>query len=291
MSSQVWFVTGASSGLGEAFARRAVALGHSVVAVARTAAALERLRSEAPARVLAHPADLTRPGAPAAAIEAAIARFGRLDEVINAAGAGMVGALEETPDADLRSLFELNFHAPVSVIRAAAPHLRAQKCGTVVNVSSYMGQLAAAGVGAYAATKFALEGMSEALAAELAPFGVRVLVIEPGGFRTNIAGASLRMMPTAEPYRASLQPLKDVVRGLAAEAAGDPARAAVTLAELLERTDLPIRIQFGSDAVEAIRTHAAGLLADLERWQAVAASTDFREHRPVELARVAGAGT
>jgi NAD(P)-dependent dehydrogenase (short-subunit alcohol dehydrogenase family) len=274
MSSQVWFVTGASSGLGEAFARRAVALGHCVVAVARSAEPLDRLRAMAPARVLAYPADLTRPGAPAAAVEAAIARFGRIDVLINAAGAGMIGAIEETPEAALRSLLELNFYAPVAVVRAALPHLRAQRSGTVVNVSSYLGQLSAPGVGAYAASKFALEGMSEALAAEVAPFGVRVLIVEPGGFRTNITGPSFRVMPTAEPYRATLQPLKDVIRELAAEAPGDPERAAVALAELLGRDDLPLRIQFGRDSVDAVRAHSTALLGDLERWRSVAASTD-----------------
>lgn len=274
MSPQVWFVSGASSGLGEAFAREAIARGHYVVAAARSMERLRTLESVAPGRVVACTLDLTRGGDAEKAVETALDAFGRIDVLVNNAGGGMLGSLEDTPGAELRALFELNFFGAVALTRAALPHMRARKHGTVVNVSSYMGQLSAPGLSAYSATKFALEGMSEALAAEVAPLGIRVLIVEPGGFRTRITGAGFRMMPVTESYREALRPLREAIESVGEQAPGDPARAAAALATLLDRDDLPLRIQFGRDSVEAIRAHATALLRDLQQWQTVAASTD-----------------
>jgi len=167
-ATQTWFITGTSSGFGRAFAEHALARGHRVVATARSVDSLAGLVAQAPDRVLAVALDVNVAGAAEAAIAAAVARFGRIDVLVNNAGYGVVGALEETPDAELRALFETNFFGAMAVIRAALPVLREQRSGAIVNMSSLGGQLSFAGFSAYSATKFALEGASEALAQEMA---------------------------------------------------------------------------------------------------------------------------
>jgi short-subunit dehydrogenase len=274
MTSQVWFVTGASSGLGEAFARRAIHDGHAVAVIARRVERMKSLAELAPDRVLVHGADLAVPGEAARAVRAATSAFGRVDVLVNNAGVGMVGAVEETSDAEFRALFELNFHAAVETIRAVLPGMRERRAGTIVNVSSFLGQLSIAGVSAYSATKFALEGVSEALRAEVAPFGIRVLIVEPGGFRTGFNGPAFRLAPTLAAYDPQLGPLRAQIEELGHTAPGDPARAADALARLLEERELPLRVQFGSDSAAAIAGHSRDLLRDLEAWRHVAESTD-----------------
>ena len=176
---KTWFITGASSSFGNAFAKHALTQGCNVVATARDTAKLQALVAEAPDRVLAQPLDVDRPGNAKAAVDAAIARFGRIDVLINNAGYGILGALEETPEAELRAVMETIFFGAIAVTLAALPVLWAQRFGAIVNMSSLGGQMSFAGAGAYSASKFALEGTSEALAQELAPFGVKVLIVEP----------------------------------------------------------------------------------------------------------------
>src|SRR5882757_416507 len=179
---KTWFITGASSGFGRAFADHALVQGDAVVATARIAARLDDLVAQDPDRVLALALDVDRPGAAQAAVDAAVARFGGIEMLVNNAGYGIVGAVEETPEAELRAQMETNFFGAVAVIRAALPVLRAQRRGAIINISSLGGQLSFAGFSAYSASKFALEGLSEALAQEVAAFGIKVLVVEPGNF-------------------------------------------------------------------------------------------------------------
>ncbi len=270
---QTWFITGAGSGFGEAFARHALARGHDVVATARDPAKLATLVALAPDRVLALALDVDRAGDAAAAVEAAVARFGRIDVLVNNAGYGLVGAVEETPDAEWRAVMETNFFGAVALLRAALPTLRTQRSGAIVNVSSMGGQLSFAGFGAYSAAKFALEGMSEALAAEVAPFGIKVLIVEPGAFRTRFAGRALRQMPEIEAYRGTSGGTREFARGMDAAQDGDPAKAAAAVARALAADDTPLRLQLGADAVAAVRDHAQALLRDLQAWEAVALDT------------------
>lgn len=276
MSTKVWFVTGASSGFGEAFARHVLAQGHRVVATARDVAKLSAILGLAPERVLALPLDVTRAGDAKAAVAAAIARFGRIDVLINNAGYGIVGAVEETPEAELRAQMETNFFGAVAVTRAALPRLRAQGEGAVVMISSMGGQMSVAGFGAYSASKFALEGLSEALAAELAPFGIKVLIVEPGAFRTGFAGAGvLRHMPVMAAYQPVVGGTRDFAHGMHETQAGDPMKAAAAIERALAAEATPLRLQLGRDAVEAVRGHAERLLADLAAWETVAVATAF----------------
>jgi NAD(P)-dependent dehydrogenase (short-subunit alcohol dehydrogenase family) len=270
-----WFITGASSGFGQAFASYALSRGYNVVATARNPAKLGGLAAKSPDRALALALDVNQRGAAEAAIAAARERFGRIDVLINNAGSGILGAVEETPEHELRALMDTNFFGAASLIRAVLPTLRAQRSGAIVNISSMGGQLSFAGFGAYSATKFALEGLSEALAQEVAGFGIKVLIVEPGSFRTNLLGSGTRRMPALEDYAKSVGGTREYVERQHGGQAGDPAKAAAAIDQALRDENTPLRLQLGADAVEAIRTHATSLLADLERWRGLAVDTHF----------------
>jgi NAD(P)-dependent dehydrogenase (short-subunit alcohol dehydrogenase family) len=272
-SGSIWFITGASSGFGLAFAHHALSRGHRVVATARRVGALDDLVARDPARVLALALDVTEAGAAEKAVEAATTRFGGLDVLVNNAGYGIVGAVEETPESELRAQMETNFFGAVAVIRAALPVLRKRPGGAIVNMSSLGGQLSYGGFGAYSASKFALEGLSEALAQELAPFGIKVLIVEPGAFRTGFAGSALRHMPVVEAYRDGMAAIRNFSLKMDATQEGDPAKAAAAIEKALEAENTPLRFQLGADAVAAVRSHSETLLADLAAWESVALAT------------------
>jgi NAD(P)-dependent dehydrogenase (short-subunit alcohol dehydrogenase family) len=275
MTAQTWFITGASSGFGRAFAEHALAQGHNVVATARRLEPLQELAALAPDRVLAVSLDVTSMEQAERAVSAALERFGRLDVVINNAGYGVVGAFEETPDEELRAQMETNFFGAMNVTRAVLPALRAQKSGAIVNLSSLGGQLSFGGFSAYSASKFALEGASEALAQEVAPFGIKVLIVEPGQFRTDLAGSGMRHMPALDAYREIVGPTRDFAHSMHGTQAGDPRRAAAAIETALAAEKTPLRLQLGADAVEMVRAHAETMLAELDAWEAVARDTSF----------------
>jgi NAD(P)-dependent dehydrogenase (short-subunit alcohol dehydrogenase family) len=275
MARKTWFITGASSGFGRAFAEHALTQGHNVVATARNLAALDGLAHRAPERVLTLALDVTLPADADSAVEGAIARFGRIDVLINNAGYGVVGAFEETSDVELRAQMETNFFGAMNVIRAALPRLRAQRSGAIVNMSSLGGQLSFAGFSAYSASKFALEGVSEALAQEVAPFGIKVLIVEPGQFRTNLAGSGMRHMPVLQAYRDVIGGTRDFARNMHGTQEGDPSKAAAAIETALDSPNTPLRLQLGGDAVDAVRTHSEDLLNQLADWEGLARSTRF----------------
>ena len=272
-TAQTWFITGASSGFGRAFALQALSAGHNVVVTARDPARLAALSAQAPGRVLALALDVDQAGQVEAAAQAALSRFGRIDVLINNAGYGLVGAVEETPDRELRAVMDTNFFGAAAMIRAVLPAMRAQRSGAIVNISSMGGQLSFAGFGAYSASKFALEGLSEALAQEVAPFGIKVLIVEPGAFRTDFAGGALRHMPELEAYRDTSGNTRAFAHGMHGTQEGDPAKAAAAVARALADARTPLRLQLGGDAVDAVRTHAEQLLSDLREWEPLARDT------------------
>jgi NAD(P)-dependent dehydrogenase (short-subunit alcohol dehydrogenase family) len=270
---KTWFITGASSGFGSAFANYALQVGYSVVATARNPDRLKDLIAQAPDRVLALELDVNRPQAAQAAVAAAARHFGRIDVIINNAGYGVVGAAEETPENELRALMETNFFGAVAVIQAALPVLRQQQGGSIVNISSLGGQLSFAGFSAYSASKFALEGFSEALAQEVAGFGIKVLIVEPGNFRTNLLGPGTRQMPAMEAYRQTVGGTREFARNMHGSQLGDPMKAAAAIDRALAADQTPLRLQLGDDAIGAIRDHANELLQDLEQWAPVGSDT------------------
>jgi NAD(P)-dependent dehydrogenase (short-subunit alcohol dehydrogenase family) len=271
---KTWFITGASSGFGTAFAIYALEQGHNVVATARNVDRLQPLLARSPDRVLAVRLDVTRPADIQPAIDAALRRFGRIDYLFNNAGYGIVGAVEETPESELRAVMETNFFGAVAVTRAVLPVMREQRSGAIVNISSMGGQMSFEGVGAYSATKFALEGMSEALALEVKPLGIKVLIVEPGAFRTSFGGAdALRHMPVIAAYRDSLANIRGLMHAMDGTQPGDPAKAARAVALALEAEVTPLRLQLGADAIGAVRAHSEQLLQDLAAWEPIGADT------------------
>ncbi len=283
MSTQptTWFITGASSGYGLALARYALGRGYNVVATARSLAKLEWLAASAPDRVLTQTLDVTRSSDAVAAVEAAIARFGRIDVLINNAGYAIIGAVEETSDAEFRTQMDTNFFGALAVTRAALPHFRARKGGAIVNVSSMGGQMSFAGCGAYSASKFALEGMSEALAHELAPFGIRVMIVEPGALRTNFSTpGAIKQMPVMPAYQDIVGSMRALMDDMDGKQDGDPAKAARALDLALQADNPPLRLQVGIDAIGAVRAHAEHLLSDLAAWEKVGADIRVEPDAP-----------
>jgi NAD(P)-dependent dehydrogenase (short-subunit alcohol dehydrogenase family) len=224
--------------------------------------------------VLTQKLDVTKQADVQPAIDAAVRRFGRIDYLFNNAGYGIVGAIEETSDAELRAVLDTNFFGAVAVTRAVLPVMRAQRSGAIVNISSMGGQMSFEGVGAYSASKFALEGMSEALALEVAPFGIKVLIVEPGAFRTEFGGSdALRNMPVLPAYKDALSGIRGVLHQMHGSQPGDPAKAARAVAIALESEVTPLRLQLGADSVAAVRAHSEQLLKDLNQWERVGIET------------------
>ncbi|MFE0604426.1 oxidoreductase [Streptomyces sp. NPDC058892] len=271
----VWFVTGASRGLGADITREALERGHSVIATARNASAVLAAYPDKPGGLLAVNADVTEPEQLAAAVRAGLAEFGRIDVVVNNAGYGLVGAIEETSDKAARDLFDVNVFGLLNTVRATLPTLRSQRSGHVVNIGSVGGFATAAAVGLYGASKFALEGISEALHGELAPLGVHVTIVEPGGFRTDFLGrSSLQVEPAAiADYAAAAGPVREALARNDGLQQGDPKKAAKAIVDVTEAPRPPLRLQLGADAVERVEAKLDLVRRELDQWRHVALST------------------
>ena len=273
MPTTTWFITGASSGFGLAFASYALTQDYNVVATARNVTKLADLKARAPGRVLTPPVDVNDKDSVASAVAVANERFGGIDVLVNNAGYGIVGAVEETPESELRALMETNFFGAVAVTQAVLPFMRVQRRGAIVNISSMGGQMSFGGYGAYSASKFALEGLSEALAQEVASFGIKVLIVEPGAFRTDFAGGALRQMPVLAAYDKELRAIRAFTSNMHQSQAGDPLKAAAAIDNALQAETTPLRLQLGEDAITSIRDHTETMLADLKAWEPVGLDT------------------
>jgi NAD(P)-dependent dehydrogenase (short-subunit alcohol dehydrogenase family) len=282
--SKVWLITGSSRGLGRALAAAAAAAGHRVVATARTPAALDDLVARHPRTVAAVPLDVTDEDAAGAAVTAAVERFGRLDVVVNNAGYATLGSIEETPADAFRAQIETNLLGLVNVTRAALPVLRRQRSGHFVQISTIGGRRAGGpGLAAYSAAKHGVEGFSEALCLEVAPFGVKVTIIEPGGFATDWAGSSMEVVEPGEDYRPSVGRMIGLLRGDGGHAPGDPVKAAKVVLDVAAMDRPPLRLPLGNDAVELIRAADQAKLAELDQWEAVSRGTDRDDAVPMDL--------
>jgi NAD(P)-dependent dehydrogenase (short-subunit alcohol dehydrogenase family) len=270
---RVWLITGCSAGFGREIALAALAAGDRVLATARRPDALAGLRERGGDRVRTAALDVTDAGQVDAAVKTALEEFGRIDVVVNNAGNGSVGAVEELTLEELRALMEVMFFGAVAVTKAVLPHLRAQGSGTVVQISSMGGQLSMPGFGAYSAAKYALEGLSEALAEEVKPFGVRVLIVEPGAFRTEFGGGRMHRSRTIDAYAVSTSGTRDAVESMDGTQPGDPAKAAAAIVRAVGSADAPLHLALGADAVEAIRAQHEALAADLAAWEEVSRAT------------------
>jgi NAD(P)-dependent dehydrogenase (short-subunit alcohol dehydrogenase family) len=271
-ASRTWLITGATSGFGRTITEAALARGDSVVATSRHTDGLDDLAGDD--RVLVTRLDVTDAAQREAAVAAALERFGRIDVFVNNAGRTQVGAVEETTDDELRFLFELHFFAPVALTRLVLPAMRAQGSGAIVQMSSVGGQVTAPGFSAYCATKFALEGLSETLQAEVEPFGIRVLIVEPGAFRTGLFRPEAAYLSDEMPeYADTVGPTRAYVRDGHLEQPGDPVKAAAAIVAALDADEPPLRLVLGEDAIGNIRRRLQGVSAELDAWEAVGAAT------------------
>jgi NAD(P)-dependent dehydrogenase (short-subunit alcohol dehydrogenase family) len=272
---RVWFITGTSSGLGRALARAALDRGDRVVATARSTGRIADLEREFADRVVALPLDVTDADQARSAIDAAVGAFGRIDVVVNNAGYGVLGALEELSDDDLRSQFETNLFGALQVTRAALPQLRRQRSGHVVQLSSLSATVANPGESAYVGSKAALAGVSESLAKEVAHLGIRVTIVQPGPFRSDFAGRSLQKADPIDDYNDTVGAARDLIAQLDGNQPNDPTRGAEAIVQAIESPDPPLHLTLGEDAIEAIRANLDDQRAELDAWAKVGAATGF----------------
>ena len=277
MSTQNWFITGASSGLGAALAGAALRAGHRVAVTARDSVRLRGLADAHPDKVLPLSMDLTKPSEIEAAIAAAEAWHGGIDVLVNNAALGYSAAIEEGEDQNIRAVFETNVFGVGSTIRAALPGMRARASGTIINISSANGMVSMPALGYYSASKHALEAITDALRDEVAPLGIKVLTVEPGGFRTGIAGRNLRS-PRIDAYAPTAHQIMDFLRveNQDAYAQGDPERMAQILVDLVESGDMPRRLIMGVDSWTVIMGKLDALKAEYEKWKDLSMSTYFK---------------
>lgn len=274
----VWFITGASRGFGAQVAKLALAKGDAVVATARDPNSVTATLGEHP-NLLAVALDVTDEAQAHAAVKAAMHRFGRIDILLNNAGFGLLGAVEEATAVEVEALYRTNVFGVLNVIRAVLPHMRRARSGHILNISSIGGYRSAAGFGVYCSTKFAVEGLTEALADELAPLGIKATIIEPGYFRTDFLDA--RSLSTngarINDYAETAGAVREHAAQLSHRQPGDPAKLAAAIVALGGNPNAPLRMPYGSDTVAVIEAKNALVVRELDAWRAVSVSTDFTD--------------
>lgn len=273
--SQIWLITGSSRGLGRALAEAVLAAGHRLVATARDPSQLDDLKQRFGASILTTTLDVTDERAAAAAVKAAVDRFGQLDVLVNNAGYGDVGSIEDTSLADFRAQIETNLFGTIIVTKAALPLMREQGSGHIIQFSSVGGRIGPAGRAPYAAAKWGVEGFSEVLAREVGPLGVKVTIIEPGGFRTDFAGSSTTLREGRPEYDDTVGKMARYQRDYTGNQPGDPAKAAAAVVHLASLAEPPLRLLLGSDAVRGVEQNDAVRAKEQAAWRDLSVSTDF----------------
>ncbi|PWC39396.1 oxidoreductase [Azospirillum sp. TSO35-2] len=272
----VWFITGCSTGFGRELARLVLERGWRVAATARNPRTLDDLLAGHGERGRAIALDVTDPAQVTRAVREAEEAFGRLDVVVNNAGYGYLSAIEEGEDAEIRAMFDTNLFGLAAVTRAVLPGMRARRRGHIVNISSQGGMIGFPGSGYYAATKFAVEGLSESLSKEVAPLGIRVLIVEPGPFRTDWAGRSLKQSATwIDDYEQTSGARRKQVSGYSGKQPGDPVRAAEAIIKAVGAENPPLRLILGRPALEAVRGKLRSVLDEIDAWETTTLSADF----------------
>jgi len=273
--SKVWFITGSSRGLGRALTETALAAGHQVVATARKPEQLADLAETYGDTMRTVQLDVTSPEEANKAAAAAIEAFGHIDVVVDNAGYGFIGAFEEMTPDEFKAQIDTNFWGVVNVTREAVPFLRKQGFGHIIQITSIGGRIAVPGLSGYHAAKFAVEGFSEALAQELKPLGLKLTIVEPGGFRTDWAGASMAFAKSIPAYASTVGAVRGMVENHAGREPGDPRKAAAVILEIAELAEPPLRLPLGSDAMAFLGNGYQNSAAELERWAETTKSTDF----------------
>lgn len=278
--SQVWLITGASRGLGWALAEAALGAGHQVLAGVRRPERLADAERRYGDRIRVQALDVTDPAAAKAAVEATTREFGRLDVLVNNAGYGDVGSVEDTPLEEIRAQIETNLFGVIWLTKAAIPVMREQRAGRIIQISSVGGRVGAMGRAAYSAAKWGVEGFSEAVSREIAPLGVKLTIIEPGGFRTEFAGVSTKLSPSSSAYDATVGAAVRFQRDFNGKQPGDPSKAAAVILQIAHMEKPPLRLLLGSDAVRIVEEADRMKTEADRRWRNLSISTDFAARDP-----------
>jgi NAD(P)-dependent dehydrogenase (short-subunit alcohol dehydrogenase family) len=273
--SKVWLITGASRGLGRAFTEAVLKAGDRVVAAARNPKQLAEFESEYGENIRSVPLDVTNEDQAIAAFGAAIANFDALDVLVNNAGYGYVCPVEETSLADFRAQIETNLFGVIIMTKAVLPYFRERRAGHIIQITSIAGRVGVAGRAPYAAAKFGVEGFSESLSKEVAPLGVKVTILEPGGFRTDFAGSSTELREGRPEYDSTVGASVRFQRNYNGKQPGDPAKAAAVLLHVASLSDPPLRLLLGSDSYAAAEKNALEKLESDGRWKDLSLSTDY----------------
>jgi NADP-dependent 3-hydroxy acid dehydrogenase YdfG len=273
---RTWFITGASTGFGRVLAEEVLKAGGKVVATARNRDKVADLEAKYPQKAKALALDVTNAGQVDSAVTQAFAQFGEVDVLVNNAGYGVAGAIEEVSEAESMPMFETNVFGLLRVTRAFLPHLRKQRSGHILNLSSIGGVVASPGMGYYNATKFAVEGLSEALAGEVAPLGIRVTIIEPGPFRTDFLGRSGVVAKTRiADYDATAGNMRKYFAENDGKQKGDPVRAAHAMMQVVELPNPPLRLLLGASALQRLRSKVTNWEKEIAAWEQVTLGADF----------------
>jgi NAD(P)-dependent dehydrogenase (short-subunit alcohol dehydrogenase family) len=275
-SSPVWLITGCSTGIGREIAVAALEKGHRAVVTARKPAAVEDIRDRFPDRAAVAALDVTDRGQIAAAIETAHNTFGHIDVLCNNAGYGYMAAIEEGEEDEVRAMFEANFWGPLHLIRAVLPEMRSRRSGYIINISSQAGLMANPGTAFYSASKHAMEGMTEGLVKEVKKFGIRVTAVEPGPFRTQWAGGSLKQVKNPMPdYEDNVGARRALIVSMFDKLPGDPRRAGQAIVDLYDVPEPPSQLLLGKVLLDTYRAKLDGVIASLNEWEAVTLATDY----------------
>ncbi|WP_260640107.1 oxidoreductase [Streptomyces angustmyceticus] len=278
MQRQNWLITGVSTGLGRAFAQAALAAGHTVVGTVRSEADLRAFEGLKPGCARGRILDVTDDHAVSDVITEVERGVGPLDVVIANAGYGLEGTFEETPLAEVRRQFEINVFGAVATLQAALPHMRRRRCGHLMAVTSMGGLMAVPGMSAYCGSKFALEGILEALGKEVAQFGIHVTAIEPGSFRTDWAGRSMtRAARTIDDYDELFDPLREARQKASGNQLGNPAKAGEAVVRIASVDQPPAHLVLGSDALRLVTAARTAVDEDIRAWETLSRTTDFDE--------------
>jgi NAD(P)-dependent dehydrogenase (short-subunit alcohol dehydrogenase family) len=272
--TKIWFITGSSRGLGRSLTEAVLAKGDKVTATARKPEQLNDLVEKYPDQIYPIQLDVTDNIQIQSAVEQTVKYFGRIDVLVNNAGFGITGAAEAYTDEQVRSQLETNLYAPIAITRAVLPYMRKQHSGHILQISSVGGRVGSAGITIYQAAKFGLGGFSEGLSKEVAPLGIKVTCVEPGGFRTDWAGDSMTYAKSIAGYEESVETRANFFKSGDFKPVGDPDKAAKVMIDLVENPEPPVHLILGSEAIAIVKYSEGAKNAELDKWIDVSRSTD-----------------
>lgn len=275
MKKKIWFITGCSTGFGRCLSEELLKTGHQVIMTARNVDSISDLKIKYPELSHVIKLDVTKNAEIEIAVNDAINKFGHIDVLVNNAGYGIVGALEEVSEEEMLRVFNTNVFGLINLTKKVLPYMREKRSGVIMNLSSIAGLVSTPGFGIYNATKFAVEGMSEALYGEVKSFGINVILIEPGPFRTDFANRSLAVMPEMKEYDEAMIATRNYIKNVDGKQPGDPVKGAKLMIKLAEISDPPLRIPLGKMALNRWKGKSEQFEADLKKWHDEIVGCDF----------------